>query len=98
MDGAGNFVIVWYDFRNANWDIYFQRYNDAGTALGVNTKVNDDTGGASQEHPKISMDAAGNFVIVWDDNRNNNSDIYFQRYTSTGGALGVNTKVNDDAG
>jgi hypothetical protein len=96
MDAAGNFVIVWYDFRNADWDIYYQRYNDAGTALGVNTKVNDDSQGADQEHPSISMDAAGNFVIVWDDNRNNNYDIYYQRYTSTGGALGVNTKVNDD--
>jgi hypothetical protein len=98
MDAAGNFVIVWYDLRNANWDIYYQRYNDAGTALGVNTKVNDDTEGASQEHPSISMDPAGNFVIVWSDNRNNNYDIYYQRYTSTGGALGVNTKVNDDTG
>jgi len=98
MDAAGNFVIVWYDFRNANWDIYYQRYSDAGTVLGVNTKVNDDTQDASQEHPSISMDATGNFVIVWDDNRNNNNDIYYQRYTSTGGALGVNTKVNDDAG
>ena len=98
MDAVGNFVVVWYDFRNANWDIYFQRYNDAGTALGVNTKVNQNTGGASQQHPKISMDAAGNFIIVWDDNRNNNFDIYFQRYTSIGGALGVNTKVNDDTG
>ena len=96
MDAAGNFVIVWYDFRNDNWDIYFQRYNDTGTALGVNTKVNDDTEGASQEHPSISMDATGNFVIVWSDNRNNNYDIYYQRYTSTGGALGINTKVNDD--
>jgi len=99
MDAVGNFVIVWYDFRNDNWDIYYQRYNNAGTALGVNTKVNDDTEGASQEHPSISMDAAGNFVIVWSDYRNNNNyDIYYQRYTSTGGALGVNTKVNDDAG
>ena len=96
MDPAGNFVVVWYDFRNANWDIYFQRYNDAGTVLGVNTKVNDDSASASQEHPSISTDAAGNFVIVWDDNRNNNYDIYFQRHTSTGAALGVNTKVNDD--
>jgi hypothetical protein len=43
MDPAGNFFIVWQDFRDGNGDIYFQRYNDAGTALGVNTKVNDDT-------------------------------------------------------
>jgi hypothetical protein len=96
MDGAGNFVVVWQDFRNSSWDIYFQRYNDAGTALGVNTKVNDDADSASQEHPSISMGVTGDFVIVWDDNRNNNHDIYFQRYTSTGAALGVNTKVNDD--
>lgn len=96
MDPGGNFVIVWYDFRNDNWDIYFQRYNDVGTALGINTIVNDDTQDASQEHPKISMDAAGNFIGVWDDNRNNNFDIYFQRYTSAGGTLGVNIKVNDD--
>jgi hypothetical protein len=96
MDGAGNFVVVWYDFRNDNFDIYYQRYNSTGSALGVNTKVNDDTEDASQEHPSISMDVTGNFVIVWDDIRNNNYDIYFQRYTSTGGALGVNTKVNND--
>jgi hypothetical protein len=96
MDGAGNFAIAWHDFRNANGDIYFQRYNDAGTALGVNTKVNDDNGGAFQEYASILMDVTGNFVIVWDDNRNNNLDIYFQRYSSTGGILGVNTKVNDD--
>ena len=98
MDAVGNFVVVWYDFRNDNWDIYFQRYNSTGSVLGVNTKVNDDTTAASQEHPSIAMDAAGDFVIVWDDNRNNNYDIYYQRYTSTGAALGVNTKVNDDAG
>jgi hypothetical protein len=96
MDAVGNFVIVWYDFRNSNWDIYFQRYDNTGTALGVNTKVNDDTESAAQEHPSISMDATGNFVIVWDDNRNNNYDIYYQRFTSTGSVLGVNTKVNDD--
>ncbi|MGB5529799.1 MAG: hypothetical protein WBQ32_07510, partial [Ignavibacteriaceae bacterium] len=98
MDVAGNFVIVWYDFRNANWDIYFQRFTSTGVPLGANTKVNDDTTTASQEHPSISMDVTGNFVIVWSDNRNNHYDIYYQRFTSTGAALGVNTKVNDDAG
>ncbi len=95
IDGSGNFTIAWHDFRNANGDIYFQRYNDTGTPLGVNTKVNDDTGGAFQEYASISMDVTGNFVIVWDDNRNTNHDIYFQSYTSTGGVSGFNTKVND---
>ena len=98
IDVAGNFVIVWHDFRNANWDIYYQRYTSTGGALGVNTKVNDDAGGDFQMIPKISMDVTGNFVIVWQDFRNINWDIYYQRYTSTGTALEANIKVNDDVG
>ena len=100
VDVAGNFVIVWQDFRNGNGDIYFQRYSSSGTALGTNIKVNDDTSSADQDYPSISMDGAGNYVIVWNDYRNNNNnydyDVYFQRYTSTGTAIGINTKVNDD--
>ncbi len=98
MDAAGNFIIVWQDFRDANGDIYFQRYNDTGAPLGINTIVNDDTGSAYQGYTSISMDGASNYVIVWDDMRNvnNDIDIYFQRYNNTGETLGVNTKVNDD--
>ncbi len=97
MDALGNFVITWQDFRNSNWDVYYQRYTDTGTGLGTNTKVNDDVN-EFQYYPSISMDASGNFIIVWQDFRNANWDIYFQRYTDTGTTLGVNTKVNDDAG
>lgn len=98
VDGAGNFVIVWYDFRNGNYDIYFQRFNSNGTTIGVNTKVNDDAANFRQWYPSIAMNAAGNFVIAWVDFRNNNFDIYFQRYDSNGIAQGINTKVNDDVG
>jgi hypothetical protein len=43
------------------------------------------------------MDSKANFVIAWEDRRNGNSDIYYQRYNSSGIAQGINTKVNDDA-
>lgn len=98
MDGNGNFVIVWNDLKNGNWDIYFQRYNNTGIALGLNTKANDDIGTTAQGYPAIAMDDSGNFVIVWDDLRNGNSDIYFQRYNSNGTAIAENTKANDDTG
>jgi len=98
IDATGNFVIVWQDFRNSHWDIYYQMYTDAGTPLGNNTKVNDDAGNEFQYYPSISMDALGNFIVTWQDFRNSHWDIYYQRYTDTGTTLGVNIKVNDDAG
>ncbi|MDP2209014.1 MAG: T9SS type A sorting domain-containing protein [Bacteroidota bacterium] len=99
MDGSGNFVVVWYDYRNGNWDIYSQRYNSAGAAQGENFKVNDDAGTVYPYYsPSVAMDVSGNFVIVWQDERNGNTDIYCQRYNSSGAAQGVNFKVNDDAG
>ncbi|MCK7523672.1 MAG: hypothetical protein MZV64_41570 [Ignavibacteriales bacterium] len=44
------------------------------------------------------MDDEGNFVIVWEDRRNFNPDIYFQRYNSNGIAQGINSRANDDLG
>jgi hypothetical protein len=96
MDLSGNFVVLWKDWRNGNWDIYYQRYNSSGIAQGVNTKVNDDDGTADQNLPSIAMDLSGNFVVVWQDDRNGNSDIYYHRYNSSGISQGVNTKINDD--
>jgi len=97
VNGKGHFVVVWYDYRNGDSDIYAQRYASDGAPLGPNFRVNDDNGSASQWYPTISMDANGNFVIVWLDWRNRRN-IYAQRYTSDGTPLGANFKVNDENG
>ncbi len=98
MDVTGNFVVVWQDFRNIDWDIYFQRFTSTGAPLGANTKVNDDAGSAYQKLPSISMDGAGNFVIVWEDNRygQTNTDIFGQRYFSNGNPDGANYRIVTD--
>ena len=98
QDDAGNFVITWEDNRSSHWDTYFQRYDASGSAQGPNRRVNDDTGSEEQWDPCVAMDASGNFVITWEDERNGNYDIYFQRYDASGMAQGNNRKVNDDAG
>jgi hypothetical protein len=102
-DGSGNYIITWQDGRNGyngnvstNSDIYAQQYSSDGTALGSNFKVNDDQGDASQSSPSISADDSGNFIITWTDDRNGNWDIYAQRYSSNGTAMGSNFMVNDD--
>jgi len=95
MDAAGDFVICWYDRRaSSDYDIYAQRYNSSGDTVGANFKVND-VGTSYQRHPSVAMDADGDFVISWEDNRGGNSDIYAQRYNSSGDTVGVNFRVNN---
>ncbi|MHA2307417.1 MAG: hypothetical protein ACXACU_18710, partial [Candidatus Hodarchaeales archaeon] len=99
-DGSGNFIIAWADGRNGNDDdIYAQQFASDGTALDSNFKVNDDQGSALQSCPSVSADGSGNFIITWEDERNSDEDdIYAQRYSSDGTALGSNFQVNDDIG
>ena len=61
--------------------------------------MNDDTATAEQSYPAIAMDGSGNFVITWHNLRNGYySDIYAQRYDSSGTPQGANFKVNNDTG
>jgi hypothetical protein len=60
--------------------------------------VNEDTGATYKQLPAIAMDDSGNFVITWEDWRSGHSDIYAQRFSSSGSPLGSNFKVNDDTG
>jgi len=99
IDNSGNFVIVWTDERNGDWDIYAQRFTNDGIFLGSNFKVNDDFGNFLKNNPSIASSQSGNFIVSWADKRDDYlSDIYAQRYSADGAALGNNFKVNTDIG
>ena len=98
VDRGGNFVVVWMDGRNGVWDIYGQRYSSSGEAQGVNFRVNDDSGDGGQAYPAIDVDGGGNFVVVWEGDRNGDLAIYAQRYTCSGVKQGANFRMNDDSG
>jgi hypothetical protein len=95
------FMITWYDFRSGSgWDIYVQRYDQAGSPIGGNFLVNDDTSGSEQYYPCVAANN-NNFAIVWQDDRNTvngNYDIFCQRYDTAGDTLGPNFVVNNDTG
>jgi len=98
MDQVGNFVISWYDDRNGDYDIYAQMCDAAGNPIGANFRVDDDPGYNSQVVNSVAMNASGNFVICWDDQRNGDYDVYAQRYDASGTPQGANFRVNDDVG
>ena len=102
MNGNGDFVIAWMDYRG----IYYQRYNSLGEAQGQNSKAEDVSESASTGSPSVAMDESGNFVIAWSDGRNAHevgkggyyTDIYYQRFNSLGVAQGTNIRANDVIG
>ena len=97
IDSCANFVIIWADHRNDNWDIYSQHFSNEGTALGDNVKINDDSGNSAQQWPASICDKSGNLVVSWADTRNNNGrEIFAQRFLPDGTPLGNNFKVNTD--
>ena len=62
-DADGNYVVVWHG-PGIGRDVYAQRFSADGTALGAEFTVN--TFKASdQAMANVAMDAAGNFVIAW---------------------------------
>jgi hypothetical protein len=97
-NGSGDFIVTWVDMRNGNADIFAQRYSDVGIKQGTNFKINDNQENVYHAYPAISAAINGDFVIIWQDWRTGNSDIFAQRYSSDGSAKGTNFKVNDDQG
>jgi hypothetical protein len=97
MDARGNFVVVW---RSPNQDgdsdgIFGQRYDAAGTAQGVEFRVNTYTT-SLQISPAVAMDAGGNFVVVWTSFTQDGSadGIFGQRYDAAGVPRGSEFRVN----
>ncbi len=68
MDPAGNFVVVWESFEQDGSveGVYARRFDAAGLPLGDEFQVNTNTF-SYQELPRVAMDSAGNFVVVWVD-------------------------------
>jgi hypothetical protein len=95
----GGFVITWQgvgqNHSYDDYDIYAQRYAANGDALGAEFHVNTYTV-TSQWYPAIAGLPDGGFVITWygvGQDRSVN-DIYAQRYTANGAALGAEFRVN----
>jgi hypothetical protein len=88
------FTIAWDDYRNwSNNDIYFQRFDTAGTALGGNINVTNFSYNA--EYSSIAS-RNGQTVVAWQDERSGNKDVYAQWYKPNGDTLGGQAMLNDD--
>ena len=95
-DAAGNFVVVWSSTHQLQGlDIFGQRYDSSGSALGAEFQVNTHTRG-DQLGPSVASDASGNFVVIWKSKSEDGDGfrVAGQRYDSSGNPLGAEFQVN----
>jgi hypothetical protein len=98
VDGSGNFVVSWYDFRDGDADAWYQRVDSAGNLVGANGRLNTDITMGWQGDPSSAMRPDGRFLFCWEDRRDiGNSDLFAQRFSAAGTRLGDNFRVSDSA-
>lgn len=88
-----NVHIVWGDQRDGNKEIYYKRSSDGGISWGADTRFTSNS--AISDYPCI---AVYNSVlhIVWHDNRDGNTEIYYKPSTDGGLNWGTDTRLTNN--
>jgi hypothetical protein len=91
MDNDGGFVIVWQsmDQDGDGWGVYTQLYDNTGSIISAEKKVNSTTTG-QQRFPSVAMSGDGSYIVTWD----SDFDIYARSYDNTGATLNAEFIVN----
>lgn len=91
----GRSVVVWQDERYGYGEmvIFGQHLGENGTLIGSNFMIADD-GSRIQTEPALAANENGDFVIVWEGERNRSHDLFGQRYQKNGESVGGNFKIN----
>ncbi|HEV8583184.1 MAG TPA: hypothetical protein VGX68_29300 [Thermoanaerobaculia bacterium] len=96
-DGFGNVVVTWWSNPagdGSDTDVMARRYSSNGERLGPAFRVNTTLPGM-QGDPGIASTPAGNFVVVWSgDGQDDPEDIFGQRFSTGSEKVGTEFRVN----
>jgi hypothetical protein len=93
---SGAFLTVWKGTSPTNSNgVSGRMVSSTGTPMGTDFLANKDLV-EDQYDPAVARDAQGNFIVVWSEVVNGNSEIMGRRYGPTGAALCTPFKVNQD--
>ncbi len=100
MDREENIYYVWYDNRDGIYNIYSQKLNQAGSKIWeADLKINNNTTITNSINPNLEYSSDNYLYVVWQDSRNDNYDIYAQKYSPDGVKQWVNDiRINSDTG
>ena len=90
-DSAGGIAIVWQDERDGNYEIYFRKWTSSG---GWSSEVRLTNNSALSMFPAISAEPGGGYIVVWQDKRDGNWEIYSREYD--GSSWGTVTRLTNN--
>ncbi|NMC69717.1 MAG: hypothetical protein GYA57_06565 [Myxococcales bacterium] len=97
----GGFVVVWEDDGDGNgyYQIHARGFGPDGAERFARLTVNSVADG-QQDRPAVAADAAGGFVVLWQDDQENdgNYQIYARGFEADGRPRFADLRVNGDAG
>jgi len=98
--------VIWEDYRNGLWDIYFNyscNYGATWQSSGIRLDTGGTPGGSHSRWPELSCDDSGHVYVTWGDDQNGSAvwDLYFNYssdYGETWQASGVRLDTGDTPG
>jgi hypothetical protein len=86
-DGKGGAVVAWSDAGEGNYDIYAQRLDAWGKSLWEIDGISLVGAPGTQREPRLVKSSDNNFILVWEDYRFDNWDIFAQKIDEFGTSL-----------
>lgn len=85
--------VVWDEYRDGNYEIYYKRSTDGGLSWGADTRLTNYS--AASNAPTISVSGA-NIHVVWVDERDGNPEIYYKRSSDAGVSWSTDTRLTNN--
>ena len=93
---GGNFVVIWESDGQdgAGLGVFGRRFDASGAPASDEFQVNSFTS-SRQSQPSVAADSAGNFVVVWESERDGSADgVYGRVFNAAAVAVGDEFQVN----
>jgi hypothetical protein len=87
--------VVWYDNRDGNYEIYYKRSSDGGATWGPDARLTNEPSGSY--NPSIAV-AGSDIHVVWEDERNQDIEVYHKCSTDGGVTWGPDVQVSTMSG
>ncbi|MBE2219329.1 MAG: T9SS type A sorting domain-containing protein [Ignavibacteria bacterium] len=85
--------VVWDDYRDGNYEIYYKRSTDGGLSWGSDTRLTNYS--AASNAPTIAV-SGNNVHVVWVDERDGNPEIYYKRSSDGGLNWSTDTRLTNN--